>query len=98
MRYHMNNTIQSSVKDPVIVINQFIKTLDVFIKESIVNINKMKSKHQQMANFRKGDQYNKFTAVLSQSIKDAAKELTELQKLRDQLVKKAQILSKAVNN
>lgn len=94
----MNNTIQSSVKDPTLVINQFIKQLDIFIKESILNINKMKTKHQQMSNYWKGEQYNRFTAILSQSIKDAAKELTELQKLREQLAKKAQILAQSVRH
>ena len=94
----MANTIQSSVSNPVEVINQFVKTLDGFIKESIVNINKMKSKHQQMANFWKGKQYDDFSAVLANSIKDAAKELAELQKLREQLIKKAELLKQATNN
>ena len=92
------NTIQSSVSNPVEVINQFVKSLDTFIKESIVNINKMKAKHQQMANFWKGKQYDDFSVVLSNSIKDAAKELTELQKLKEQLIKKAEMLKKATTN
>ena len=58
----------------------------------------MKSKHQQMANFRKGKQYDDFSAVLANSIKDAAKELAELQKLREQLIKKAELLKQATNN
>lgn len=94
----MGNTIQSSSSNPVEVINQFIKSLDIFIKESIVNINKMKAKHQQMASCWKGKQYDDFTNVLANSIKDAAKELQELQKLKEQLTKKAELLSKAMNN
>lgn len=92
------NVIQSSVNDPVEVIIQFVKKLDVFIKESINNINKMKSRHQQMANFWKGEQYTTFSNILAQSIKDAAKELSELQKLREQMVKKAELLRRASNN
>lgn len=94
----MANTIQSSSENPVEVINQFVKSLDLFINQSINNINKMKSRHQQMASSWKGDQYNKLTQILSQTIKDAAKELAELQKLREQLVKKADMLRRAVNN
>ena len=94
----MANVIQSSSKDPVEIINQFIKSLDSFILQSKTNISKMKNRHLQMANSWKGDQYNKLTAVLSQTIKDSAKELIELQKLREQLVKKADMLRRAVNN
>lgn len=91
------NVIQSSTNDPAEVIVQFIKKLDVFIKESIININKMKYKHQQMANFWKGDQYNAFSDILAQSIKDAAKELAELEKLKKQMIEKAELLRKATN-
>ena len=94
----MANVIQSSAKDPSVVLEQFIKSLDIFIKESVVNLNRMKSKHQQMASLWKGEQYNKFSAVLATSIKDAAKELAELESLRKQLLVKAAQLKKAASN
>jgi len=94
----MANIIQSSEKNPVLVIEQFIKSLDIFINQSIANINSMKNKHKQMAYYWKGEQYNRLTLILSQTIKDAAKELMELQELKKQLVIKADIFRKATNN
>ena len=94
----MANVIQSSAKDPVAVLELFIKQLDVFIKNSIVNINKMKAKHAQMANSWKGEQYDKFSAVLMKSIQDAAKELAGLQSLRKQLVAKLEVFRKATDS
>lgn len=94
----MPNVIKSSSKKPSEVVALFIKKLDTFIKESIDNINKMKARHAQMASFWKGEQYDQFTSVLSQSIKDAAKELMELQKLRKELAVKLEILRKQEAN
>lgn len=94
----MSNVIQSTDKNPVVVLNQFIKELDVFIQQSVANIKKMKTKHQQMANFWKGEQYSRFTAALNESIKDAAKELNELQELKKQLMKSAAMLKDSTNN
>lgn len=73
-------------------IEVFVKKLDAFIKESVANINKMKQRHQKMASVWKDDSYTQFTAVLAKSIKEAAKELSALQKLKEDLIAKLKIL------
>ena len=90
----MANVIKSTEKNPAVVIDVFIKELEKFIAESTNNLNKMKRKHQQMAAVWKGKQYDDMTKLLSQSIKDAAKELLEMQKLREQLIQKSILLKK----
>ena len=90
----MANVIKSTEKNPAVVIDSFIKELEKFIAESTNNLNKMKRKHQQMATVWKGKQYDDMTKLLSQSIKDAAKELLKLQKLREQLIQKSILLKK----
>lgn len=90
----MGTVIQSSTNNQVEVIDRFVKELNDFIKESIAILNQMKSKHQQMGYHWKGQQYDNFTTVLVDTIKDAAKELAELENLRKQLVEKSKILSK----
>lgn len=91
----MANSIGGNVKNLdayIAAIDVFIKKLDSFIKESVLNINKMKQKHQKMGALWKDDSYNKFTLVMAQSVKDAAKELNELQNLKNALIKKSREL------
>ena len=91
----MANEMRGDVKNLAAyaaAVEQFIKKLDIFIKESVNNINKMKQRHQKMGASWKDESYTKFSAVMAQSIKEAAKELTELQNIKNQLIKQLKLL------
>ena len=94
----MANVIQAKTTRPDLVLENFIKKLNAFIAQTNANLKKMKQKHQQMAAHWQGDQYNHFTAVLNETIKDATKELVELTKLKTQLDKKLVEMREAMNH
>ena len=91
-------TIQSTTERPDLVLENYIKKLDTFLAQSMLNLKNMKNKHQQMSVSWKGEQYDRFTVILNETIKDAAKELTEIQKLREFLVKKLKEIKEAMRH
>ena len=90
------NVVASGSSRPDVELEAFIKNLNVFIAQSSANLQKMRAKHKQMSAFWKGDQYDKFTAILEATIKDAAKELLAMQNLKEDLSKKLMEMRRAM--
>lgn len=91
----MGNQISSNTNNRAEVYYQYIKQLDTFIKNQILTLTNLKKKHQQMAFSWKGKEYDNFSAIIMQTIKDAAKELAELEELKEKLVAEANTLKLA---
>lgn len=94
----MSQVISSQVRNPEVVIAEYIKQLEAYIASTTALLKKINENHIKIGSSWKGDQYDNFTLILQTSISDAAKELKKMIMIKDKLKKSAELLKIASKN